>query len=263
MDARDIKKHLKKNVEIIIYDVATSSNTIAKELASKGAKEGTTVVVKSQTNGRGRLGRSFISNSENGLYMSIILRPKIPIDKCANITALASVAVLDAIESTSQCSCQIKWVNDIYINDKKVCGILTEASYNYEENLLDYVVCGIGVNISPPKNGFDNSIKDIAGAIFEKEAPSIYKSVLCASIIDTFFKYYNELEKKPYINKYKEKSSVIGKKVDVYRGDEIIRGLAIDINDNAELIVKTENGDICVFNSGEARVRKSGDKLSI
>ncbi len=262
MNVEQIKTHLKSNVEIIIYDVAASSNIVAKELASRGANEGVTVIVKSQTNGRGRLGRSFISNSENGLYMSIILKPNIPADKCVDITALASVATLEAIESTSKRNAQIKWVNDIYINDKKVCGILTEASYNYEKNKLDYVICGIGVNISPPENGFDDEIKDIAGVIFEKEAPADYKSFLCASIIDSFFKYYNELEKKTYIKAYKEKSNIIGKAIDVYRGNEITKGIAIDITDNAELVVEKENGEVCIYNSGEARVRNSGVKLN-
>lgn len=262
MNINYIEKYLKGNVEIIIHDVASSSNTIAKELASKGAKEGTVVIVKSQTAGRGRLGRSFISNSENGLYMSIILRPKISADKCVDITASASVAVLEAIEITSNRKAQIKWVNDIYIDDKKVCGILTESAYNYEKNELDYVICGIGVNILPPQNGFDKEIKDIAGAIFEKKAPSEYKSILCARIIDIFLKYYSKLEEKTYLNVYREKSNIIGKEVDVYRGNEIFKGVAIDINDNAELVVKKENGEISVFNSGEARVRKTGDMLS-
>lgn len=262
MNISNIRKHLNNNVDIILYDVASSSNTLAKELAKNGKKEGTVVIVKSQTKGRGRLGRSFISNSENGLYMSIILRPQIPADKCIDITVLAATAVLEAIESTSNIAPQIKWVNDIYIKDKKVCGILTESSYNYEANNLDFVVCGIGVNITPPKDGFDQEIKDIAGAIFENEAPNEYKSILCAKIIDNLLKYYKELDKKAYLHTYKEKSNIIGKSVDVYNGNEIVRGVAIDINDKAELVVKKKNGDICVFNSGEARVRKAGEKLS-
>ena len=262
MNTNDIKKYLKSNVDIYLYDVATSSNLIAKELACSYAKEGTVVVVKSQTNGRGRLGRSFISNSENGLYMSLILRPKISIDKCIDITTLAAVATLEAIEKTSQARAQIKWVNDIYINDRKVCGILTESAYNNEENCLDYVICGIGINILPPQNGFDEEIKDIAGAIFENEAPLDYKAILCASIIDCFFKYYNELDNKAYMSAYKEKSSIIGQNVDVYRGNEIVSGVAIDITDNAELVVKKENGEICVFNSGEARVRRTGQIIN-
>ena len=262
MNIEDIKKHLKNDIDLIIYDVATSSNTLAKEYASKGAKEGTTVIVKSQTSGKGRLGRSFLSSSETGLYMSIILRPKISPDKCVSITAMAASAVLEAIEITSTARPQIKWVNDIYMSEKKVCGILTESAYNYEANNLDFIICGIGVNITPPDGGFADEIKDIAGAIFENEAPRGYKSILCAEILNSFFRYYNELDSKSYLTTYKNKSNIIGKSVDVYKGNDIISGLAIDITDNAELVVKKENGEICVFNSGEARVRQVGKKLS-
>ncbi len=259
---KTIKKHLFNDVKLIVYDELVSSNITAKELAKNGENEFTTVVALKQTNGRGRLGRSFISNSENGLYMSIILRPEMEANKCVDVTALAAVAVSDAIESTSQKETQIKWINDIYIEEKKVSGILTEASFSGDGKSLDYVICGIGVNILPPQNGFDDEIKNIAGAIFENEAPSEYKEKLCANIIDSFITYYKKLPQKAYMEKYKSKSSIIGKNVNVYRGSEVISGVALDINDNAELVVKKENGTMCVFNSGEARVRRCGEKLS-
>ena len=254
-----IRKYLKYDANIHIFDEISSSNTVAKELALEGAKEGTIVIALTQTNGRGRLGRGFISNCDNGLYMSIILRPDINPDECVSITVMASVAVLEAIEKTANISAQIKWVNDIYINERKICGILTEAKFSKGDR-LDYVICGIGINITPPQNGFNDEIKDIAGAIFANEAPLEYKEKLLAKIIDNFFKHYND--KKDFMNTYREKSSIIGKDVDVYCGNSIISGIAVDINDNAELVVKKEDGEICVFNSGEARVRKSGEKLN-
>lgn len=255
MKREEILKNLKNTIDIIIYDEISSSNTIAKGLAQEGAKEYTTVIAKRQTSGRGRLGRSFISNDENGLYMTMILRPKISADKCAIITALASVAVLEAIEDTSKKDAKIKWVNDIYINDKKVCGILTEAKFNSNSTTLDYVACGIGINITPPPNGFDDEIKDIAGAIFEK-APACYKEILCAKIIDNLIYHYNRIEEKSYMSKYKRKSNIIGRDVDVYVGDRIISGFALDITDEAELVVVDATRKTYTFNSGEARVRK-------
>ena len=260
MNINEIKKHLNNNVNILIYDTAESSNTIAKELAIQGEKEFTTVIVKHQTNGRGRLGRSFISNSENGLYMSIILKPSLPANKCTDITTLSAVSVLEAIEKTSNTLPSIKWINDIYINEKKVCGILTESSFDGAR--VSYVVVGIGINIDPPENGFDDTIKDIATSIYEKDAPKGYKEHLCAKIIDMLIYHYSKIEEKSYMSKYKEKSNILGEEVDVYRGSDIIKGIAIDINDNAALVVKTENGEICVFNSGEARVRKRGAALN-
>lgn len=250
----------KNQIELITYDKATSSNTLAKELAVNGAKEGTVVLVKSQTQGKGRLGRRFISSSENGLYFTIILRPQIPPSEAIHITTIGATALCEAIKKTSGKNAQIKWVNDIYINDKKCAGILTESQINLENNTLDYAVIGMGINVLPPENGFDKEISDIATSIFEKDAPSGYKMELLNEIIDTFFMYYKDIEKKTYLNSYKESSNIIGKEVDVYVGNEIIKGTAIDIDDMAHLIVKT-NDSIRAFGSGEARVRQEGKTL--
>lgn len=254
MKREDVINLLKSKAEVIVYNELSSSNTEAKRLAKAGASEFTSVIALTQTSGKGRLGRSFISNSENGLYMSMILYPTLSPNKCVDITAMAAVAVLESIKSTAGVDAQIKWVNDVYVDDRKICGILTESSINSEG--FDYVICGIGVNITPPAGGFDDSIKDIAGAIFLKESPKCYKELLCASIIDNLIKYYADIENKTYIKIYRESSNIIGKNVDVYIGNEIIGGRVVDINDMAELVVKKENGEICVFNSGEARVRK-------
>lgn len=253
--ANRIKSYLKNNVDIILIDEADSSNNVAKELAAQGAAEGTTVVVKRQMNGKGRMGRSFISNEENGLYMSIILRPMFPASESVDITVIGALAALEAIESTSGRECSIKWVNDIYIEEKKVCGILTEAALSFESGCLDYAVLGIGINVTPPKNGFSAEIKDIATSVYALNAPRNYKNRLCAAVIDRFLYYYKNIENKAYIKPYKDKSNIIGKHISVWRGNEVINGVATDIDDNANLIVETKLGKMS-FNSGEARVRK-------
>ncbi len=253
-----INEHLKAPHKIIIYDKESSSNTLAKTLCQNGEKEGTVVIVKSQTKGRGRLGRSFISVSENGLYMTIILRPKISADKSLSITVLGAIALCEAIYNTSGVDASIKWVNDIYIGEKKCAGILTEAQLNIENGMLDYAVIGMGINIAPPKDGFDTEISEIATSIYQNEPPCGYKSRLCAEIIDRFFYYYNQIEnKESYMPKYTEKSNIIGKEVDMYVGDMVVSGVATKIDENANLVVKTENGEMC-FSSGEARVRQKG-----
>ncbi len=262
-DKHTIARHLKREHEICIYKKEGSSNSIAKNMASDGAPEGTVVIVESQTQGRGRLGRSFLSSSENGLYMSIVLRPLIPVDECLNITVAGAAAVATAIEETSGVSCGIKWVNDIYINDKKCAGILTEASVDFENGRVQYAVIGIGVNLSPPKGGFDKEIEDIACGVYKNEHPSGYKAKLCAQIINNFFNLYERLEKKEYMSLYREKSIIIGKEVDVYVGDKIFCGTVVDVDRNANLMVKCENGEVRTFNSGEARVRKANDKRGI
>lgn len=255
-DEYSIKKHLNNQHKIYLYKEETSSNTVAKSLCQKGEEEGSIVIVESQTAGRGRLGRSFISRSENGLYMSIILRPSIPAEQCVNITALGAVAVLEAIEEIANKECSIKWVNDIYIEDKKCCGILTEASFDFESGNLQYAVIGIGVNLCAPDKGFDEEIKEIACGVYENGCPKGMKARLCAEIVNKFFKLYRCIEERSYIKKYREKSNIIGKDVDVYIGDKVICGKAIDVDENANLIVKDSSGEIRKFNSGEARVRR-------
>ncbi len=258
IDKRILKS--KNEKDLIVYDKATSSNTLAKELAKNGAEEGTVVLVKSQTAGKGRLGRSFISSSENGLYFTIILRPGIQASDAIHITTIGAASLCEAIKETSGKQAKIKWVNDIYINEKKCAGILTESQINASNGTLEYAVIGMGINVLPPQNGFDEEIADIATSIYEKDAPCGYKSLLLEKILDLFFKYYKDISERSYIKSYKENSNIIGKEVDVYLGNEIIEGIAIDIDENARLVVKTNDG-IKAFSSGEARVRKAGVSL--
>ena len=258
-----IKIHLKGKHALYMYKEESSSNTVAKTLCQSGAEHGSVVIVESQTAGRGRMGRSFLSRSENGLYMSIILRPQISADKCVGITAAAAVAVARAIEILGGMKVGIKWVNDIYIGEKKCAGILTEASIDFESGGVQYVIVGIGVNLCPPKCGFDREIEEIACGVYEKEYPRGFKAKLCAEIINNLFDLYEGLENKSYLVEYKTKSIIIGKKVDVYIGDRMVQGIAIDIDENANLIVADDKGVVHTFNSGEARVRKTDDKRGI
>ena len=247
--------------KLIICDEVDSTNNVAKELCKSGESEGTIIVANTQTGGKGRQGRSFYSSSENGLYFSIILRPKIKPEDCTLITTLASVAVSCAIENTTNKNPSIKWVNDIILNDRKICGILTEAGFESSGDKLDYVILGIGINIAPPNDGFPKELENIAGAIFDGVIPKGFCESLLASIVRAFFKYYYTLDKKEYMSEYTKKSNIIGKDVDVYIGNTVISGIATDIDDNAHLIVKDKNGNLHSFGSGEARVRKSGDKI--
>ena len=249
-----VGRYLSEKREVIIVDKADSSNNIAKELAKSGAPEGTVIAVKKQTQGRGRMGRSFISSSENGLYMSVILRPAVSPDKCVDITVIGAVAVARAIEKLCPKKCSVKWVNDIYIDEKKVSGILTEASV--KDGTIDYAVIGIGVNLTPPEGGFDSEISHIACAMYEGDAPTDIKSRLLAEITDSFFKIYKELGTGSYMDEYRNRSNIIGRYVDVYRGNETVSGVCIDIDQNANIVVKT---DTCtrIFGSGDARVRKN------
>ncbi len=115
------------------------------------------------------MGKKFYSPSNTGLYISILVRPDIPADQALFLTTSAAVATAKAIEDVSNKKADIKWVNDIYIEGKKVCGILTEAAFNIETSKLDYAIVGIGINVCPPEGGFPEDISEIATAIFEKK----------------------------------------------------------------------------------------------
>ena len=241
--------------DIIMLDNTDSSNTEAKRLAALGAKENTLVIAKKQTQGRGRMGRSFLSNEENGIYMSLILRPDMPVSESVDITVIGALAVAEAIEKVSGAECGIKWVNDVYIGDKKVAGILTESCISYTDMRLDYAIIGIGVNVTEPSGGFDPSIRDIATSIYKDSAPNGVKSLLLSEIIKSFLEYYTKLSDKKYMDDYRRRSNIIGKAVEVYRGNEVISGIAVGIDDNANLIIESD-GKAMTFNSGDARVRK-------
>ena len=183
---------------------------------------------------------------------------KITAAESVGITVLGAVCVVEAIESLTGKVCTIKWVNDVYMGEKKCCGILTEASLDFESGCLQYAVIGIGINLCEPKGGFDDEIKEIACGIYEGEqCPSGFKARLCAQIINYFFDRYEDFENKEYINVYRQKSNIIGKEVDVHVGDTVLSGTAVYIDDNANLIVEDSAGKRHTFNSGEARVRKA------
>lgn len=253
--AASIEKYLENDCSIILLNETDSTNNYLKKLAESGAEEKTVVIAESQSGGKGRMGRSFFS-PKDGLYMSILLRPDISADKSLFITTAAAVAVSDAIEEISGKKTGIKWVNDIFIGNKKVCGILTEAAVDFETGGLYYAVLGIGVNIFHPSDGFPDEIKNIAGAVFdEKPSDNEVKQKLTAKIIDNFLNIYCDFENSDFMKKYKQRSCVLGKEVFVIKGENRTKATAVDIDDSARLVVKYENGEMQALSSGEVSVK--------
>ncbi len=188
-----IRKYLDASLAhnaINVYTVTDSTNIRAREAALAGKPEGFAAVAGSQTAGRGRRGRSFYSPAGTGLYLSLLLRPAaLPSRQTLKITTLAAVAACEAVETLSDRKAMIKWVNDIFIDGKKVSGILTEASFSLESDAAEYVILGIGFNILTPGDGFPEEIKDIAGAIFERPQKDI-RNRLAAEFINRFMAAY-------------------------------------------------------------------------
>lgn len=238
--------------DIIFLETTDSTNEYLKRLAKKGAPEGTAVAANEQTAGKGRMGRSFFSPKNTGVYLSILLRPRKKAEEIRLITPMAAVAVAGSIERSTPAKAKIKWVNDIYVDSKKVCGILTEASFSGE--YADYVIVGIGVNIFEPEGGFPADIKKKAGAILYKRADEKVKKAFCEDIVDSFLRLYRENDRN-FINEYKKRSFITGMDITVTDGGVSYPARVIGTDDECRLIVEKENGEIKRLFSGEVSIR--------
>ncbi len=250
---QQIKSQNKLNFEYIRE--VDSTNNLMKERVKEGALEGHVIVASSQTKGKGRLGRSFYSPDGSGIYMSILLKPKFNAEEASMLTAAAAVAVSTAIDNLAKRESQIKWVNDIYIDNKKVCGILSEASYNMENHNLDYVIVGIGVNVYEPTQGFPDDIKNIATQVFTSPEGNM-RNKLIANICENFFDIYKNFETKAFVKKYQQKNMLYGKNVNIISPTGIKNAKALNIDDNCHLNVQYENGEIQSLSSGEVSVKE-------
>lgn len=246
-----------KNNRLYIYDTLDSTNIRAKQLALENAPHGTVVIARQQTAGRGRLGRSFFSPRE-GIYLSIIVRPDFDLTKSVLVTSAAAVAVAESIESICGMDAKIKWVNDIYADNKKVCGILTEGITDFETGQIESLVIGIGVNTTI--KDFPEDLLDIAGAV----EGDYSKSSLAASIISRTLDLMDTIEDRSFISTYREKSLVIGKSVKVFKGVykslpeeelEARPARVLDIDENGCLVVLYPDGTRESLTSGEITVR--------
>ena len=239
---------------IKIYKTLESTNKTAKEMAVAGAEHGTVIIADSQTKGRGRYSRSYFSPS-GGLYMSIILRPEVlNFENPTSVTAFAAVAVCEAIESISEKTPKIKWVNDILIDGKKVCGILTEAVTDFESGSLDWIVLGIGINVYIKTEDFPDDLQTSATSIFPNEKMFGVRNKLSAEIINRILGYDITPREAEIFRKYKNRLAMLGNQVTVIQNKNEYKATVIDIDAVGHLVVKNENGEIITVSSGEIRV---------
>jgi len=239
---------------VSVVDSIGSTNDEMKIKAQKGEKEGSVLVALSQSGGKGRLGRRFFSPQNTGLYMSVILRPDLKPEDAILITTAAAVAISKAIDEVSGKFSGIKWVNDIYINGKKVCGILAEAGFNQTEPKLDYVVLGIGVNVYAPEGGFPEDIKDIADAVFSENQENM-RALLCAKILDNFYDIYNNLCQKEHVEEYINRSVVVGKEIKVISNGTETDAVCTGIDKECHLLVEYEDGTKDCLSTGEISIK--------
>jgi birA, biotin-[acetyl-CoA-carboxylase] ligase region len=253
-----IEKYLGRQAErfdIRVYRTITSTNTVLKELAANGAMEGTVLISAEQTAGKGRMNRRFHSPSGTGLYLSVLLRPSMKAEDALFITTAAAVAVARTAEEVSGRQTGIKWVNDVYLDGKKICGILTEASLDIESGGLEYAVCGIGVNIAMPEEGFPDEIKNIAGALFDAPPAGDIRNRMAAGILMKLMAYYDDLGNRLFFEEYVKRSIIIGKEITVSGRGEARTATALSIDQSCNLVVRYQDGTVESLGSGEVSVR--------
>lgn len=260
LSAENIRRRLNvQGLEIDLRPEVSSTNTVLKELAEKGAPEGLVLIAESQLKGKGRLGRSFFSPKGSGLYMSILLRPRMSAEESLAITTAAAVAVAEAVIAVTGRLAMIKWVNDVYLDGRKICGILTEAAVDFESRRLDHAVLGIGVNILEPSEGFPPDIAETAGALYKgRTAPEGVRTRLAAAILNRFFGFYRALPQRRYMQTYKDLSLLTGLEIALRQGSDTWEGTVLGIDDEARLIVRLPSGEEKFFAAGEVAIVKSG-----
>lgn len=244
-----IQERLKRDYAISVVPITDSTNKDARAMAEAGAPEGATLFARAQTAGRGRLGRSFFSPDGSGLYFSVVLRPKAA--DALKITIAAGVAVARAVKEVLGLELQIKWVNDLYYQNKKVCGILAEGLCAPQGGLT-YCVLGIGINVAAPKEGF-GALSSIAGALLEK-ADDALLGALGGAILEHFFALYEDLSQPAMIKEYQDRSFLQDKKILLARGDEKIPCIVTGISEEGALLARGLDGAAYAFSSGEVQI---------
>lgn len=233
-----------KQTEVMVYDTVSSTNDLAKELCRESDRE-LLIVANAQTNGRGRQGKTFFSPKDSGLYFSLTVNTDTPDFDFTGVTCAVSVACVRAIEKLTDLRPQIKWVNDIYIGNRKVCGILVQSVT--QNGRMTRLIIGVGINIST--ESFPEDIKSIAGSLNK----NIDRSILTAEIVNNIRELLSR-KSIEYIGEYKEKSNVLGKEIIYFRNGLPHPARAVDIDEKGGLVVE-ENGETITLISGEISLR--------
>ena len=254
----EIEKNLSTDFigrNIYYYESIDSTNKRAKDIALE-EQEGTIIISEEQVDGKGRLGRDWISPKGKGIWMSIILKPEVDPIKVAKITLIGAAAVYKGLNNMNIDS-TIKWPNDILIDGKKICGILTEMSC--ELNMINYVVMGIGINVNLDGNNIPEDLREKATSIKISQKKSVNRKELLANILNEFEELYIPFKDKGNISESikicRENCALIGKEVKIIKDEKIKIGRALDINEDGQLVIEFKGGVVENVFSGEVSVR--------
>lgn len=252
-----IREYLKdeyKELNICVFDCIDSTNDEAKRQWKESGKAPGLFISAEQTNGRGRRGRSFYSPKGTGLYMSLLLRPITGLEDSVHITTAAAVVVARALRALTGEDIGIKWVNDLYLKDKKICGILAEAvmETNVQENPA--IVIGIGINLTTEE--FPEELQGVAGGLGATEV-LVDVNQLAAKITGDLLDYAKDMKDCSFVEDYRQMSVVLGREIRYNEGDALVTATAIDIDSEGGLMVELPDGSVKVLKTGEITVRLS------
>ncbi len=248
LSAARVRKYLNTEWEVQTLSETTSTNDVAKKAAALGKRD-FAVIAERQSAGRGRLGRSFASPSGKGLYMSAVVRPCLTLSDCGKITAFVAVAAAKAVENLCGKRVEIKWVNDLYMDGKKICGILTEGCMGLEGGSLEYAAVGIGINVA--KNSFPPELAKIATDVETSSGKRIDRCELAAAVLDGLKNLERGIKSGEFLNEYKSRSCIVGKEV-IVNGDYAATALCID--DDCSLWLE-KDGKKIKFSAGEVSLK--------
>lgn len=238
------------------YESVTSTNVLAKELAARGAPHGTVLLASHQTAGRGRLGRSFHSPENSGLYLSLLLRPRCRAEALMHLTCAAAVAACDALEAVCGCRPGIKWTNDLVWGTKKLGGILTELGWT-GDGKLDYAIVGIGVNRTQKPEDFPPELREMAASLSMMAGKTVDSVTLAAEMIRALYETDQLLlsGKEAIMAQYRTDCITLGKEICVLSGSSIRHGYALDVDGQGALTVRFTDGSVRSVAAGEVSVR--------
>ena len=247
-------KELAGRLDITLFDELDSTNTYLKKLARAGAPEGRVIIARRQSAGRGRLGRSFYSAAE-GLYISVLIRPHMKAEGMVFVTAMTAVAMARAIERTVNADARIKWVNDIFVRGKKVCGILCESSV--KNGKVDYAVLGIGLNVTTRIEDFPEELRETAGSLLTQTGFTFERGKLIAAIIAELSSLYTAWLEAPSVchAEYKRRCIVLDRQISVSSPEGEYEAVAEGISPDYGLILLLDDGTRRTVHSGEVKIK--------
>ena len=244
--------------EIISYKKVSSTNDVAYELAEKGMAEGTCILAEEQTKGKGRHGRKWVSPQNVGIYLSCILRPNISPNEIPKFTLLAAVAVARAVRELTALDAMIKWPNDVVVNNKKICGILTEMKG--EQDRVSFIIIGIGVNVNTSMRDLPDTASSIKEELRRMGASNALSRVeLVKKILETLEKYYYRMKKEGFrtiMEEWKNLTLMLGSRIKVILQNRTLEGQAHDIDSDGALVVRLDSGMLERVSSGDVVIIK-------